>query len=84
MSAVPQQIKPHAPRAGLGVVTWRYVTVDEASRCTGYTIAAINQKIDKGIWRQGHEWVQAPDGRRLIDRDGYEAWVRLGRPGDSE
>lgn len=78
MSAVPKDIRPRATS------TWRYVTIDEASRCTGYTVDAINQKIDKGVWKEGREWRRAPDGRRLIDRDGYEAWVDAGRPGDSE
>ncbi|HYE40935.1 MAG TPA: excisionase [Ramlibacter sp.] len=83
MSAVPEKaVLPRLESAG--VASWRYVTVEEASMRTGYTVTAINQKIDKGVWREGEVWVRAPDGRRLVDRDGYERWVRAGRPGDEE
>lgn len=81
MSANPKEIHP---RRSTGIATWRYVTIDVASVCTGYTIDAINQKIDKGVWKEGRVWMRAADGRRLIDREGYEDWVRQGRPGDLE
>lgn len=83
MSALPNRI-PAAPLFRVGEASWRYVTIDEAARRTGYTVDAINGKIDKGVWKEGREWRMAPDGRRLVDRDGYEAWVEAGRPGDSE
>jgi hypothetical protein len=73
-----------APIETIAVVSWRYVTIEEAAMRTGYTISAINHKIDNGVWIEGKVWVRAPDGRRLVDRDGYERWVRSGRPGDSE
>jgi hypothetical protein len=53
----------------------RYVTIGLAATVTGYTIVAIETKIARGIWVEGHEWRRAPDGRILIDLQGYERWV---------
>jgi hypothetical protein len=51
------------------------VTVSRAALLTGYSEKAINQKIDKLVWMEGHQWHKAPDGHRLIDLQGYEKWV---------
>jgi|GEM_PF-307513 len=53
----------------------RFVTIEKASEATGYSQDAIRTKKRDGIWREGHEWVEAPDGRILIDMEGYEKWV---------
>jgi hypothetical protein len=43
---------------------------------TGYSPKAVARKIEDGVWVEGREYVRAPDGRRLIDMEGYEAWAR--------
>jgi hypothetical protein len=53
----------------------RYVTIPKFAELSGYTPAAIRSKIRDGIWRQDLEWRKAPDGRILIDVDGYQRWV---------
>lgn len=53
----------------------RFVTIEKAAELTGYSPDAIRSKKRDGIWRKGHEWVEAPDGRILIDMEGYEKWV---------
>ncbi|MNY13902.1 hypothetical protein D3C86_1470570 [compost metagenome] len=53
----------------------RFVTIEKAAELTGYSADAIRSKKRDGIWREGHEWVAAPDGRILIDMQGYEKWV---------
>ena len=45
---------------------------------TGYSPKAVARKIEGGVWVEGREYVRAPDGRRLIDIEGYEAWARGG------
>lgn len=55
-----------------------FVTIRKAAELTGYTERAIEEKIAKGVWLKGREWVHAPDGRRLISMKGYEAWVEQG------
>lgn len=80
MSANPSKIPSLADR--VAIATSRYVTIELAALITGYSMDAINRKIDSGVWIQGKEWKQAPDGRRLVDMLGYEAWVERGRPGD--
>lgn len=57
----------------------RRVVISLAAQVTGLTVKAINQKIDTGEWREGHEWHKAPDGRRYVDLDGYNAWVAKGK-----
>jgi len=53
----------------------RYVLLPKFEELTGYTVKAIESKIDKGIWREGKEFRRAPDGRILVDLEGYQRWV---------
>ncbi len=57
----------------------KYVLIELASQLTGYTVKAIEQKIDSGVWPEGLVWKHAPDGRRLIIMDGYHKWAEMGR-----
>jgi hypothetical protein len=56
-------------------MTPRYVLPRRAAELTGYTVSAIEHKIERGVWREGREYRIAPDGYRLIDMQGYEKWV---------
>jgi hypothetical protein len=56
----------------------RFVTVDKMATESGYTRNAIYKKCNDGVWRQGEVWHRAPDGRILIDVEGYERWVSGG------
>lgn len=56
----------------------RYVTVKRFSDLSGYTESAVRTKISEGVWLEGDVWKRAPDGRVLIDVDGYTAWVERG------
>lgn len=56
----------------------RYVTIPKVAAESGYTENAIRSKIRDGIWSEGQEWKRAPDGRVLIDVDGYCRWVEAG------
>jgi len=62
----------------------RYLTVRKFSIESGYTEAAIRSKIADGTWLKDYVWRKAPDGRILIDVDGYEAWVELGLPSKAD
>ncbi len=53
----------------------RYVLLPLANVLTGYTVKAIQRKIERGDWQEGKVWRRAPDGRILIDLIGYERWV---------
>lgn len=54
----------------------RYVRIALASARTGFSVKAIQRKIEDGVWVEGREWVRAPDNCILIDMEGYEAWVK--------
>lgn len=56
----------------------RYLTIRKFAAESGYSENAIRSKIRDGIWREGLEWKKAPDGRVLIDVDGYHRWVEAG------
>ncbi|WP_426234339.1 excisionase [Pseudomonas sp. TWP3-2] len=58
----------------------RYLTVRKFASESGYTEAAVRSKIADGTWRKDYVWRKAPDGRVLIDVDGYEVWVEMGAP----
>jgi len=53
----------------------RWLTIEKFSAESGYTPHAVRNKIKRGDWLEGHVWVKAPDGRILIDTEGYEKWV---------
>ncbi|HEY9012047.1 MAG TPA: hypothetical protein VIN06_13610 [Devosia sp.] len=81
---IEQQRKP--PDAGtvapaaVAIGNHRYVVVSRAAELTGYTAKAIQRKIQDGVWPEGVVWKRAPDGRVLIDMDGYGRWVENGNP----
>ncbi len=56
----------------------RYLTIRKFSSESGYTEDAIRSKIRDGKWLKQSVWRKAPDGRILIDVEGYEAWVETG------
>lgn len=53
----------------------RHVTIQRAAELTGYTVRAIETKIERGVWAYGKVWIRAPDNRVLIDMQGYEEWA---------
>lgn len=57
------------------VMTARYVLPALAQLLTGYTVKAMERKIERGDWIEGREWLRAPDGRIHIDMVGYHKWV---------
>jgi hypothetical protein len=61
---------------GSALASARFVTISLAHALTGYTVNAIETKINRGVWVEGLEWRRAPDGRVLIDMRGYERWVQ--------
>lgn len=56
----------------------RYLTISKFAAETGYTQDAIRTKIRDGVWPKDQVWIKAPDGRNLIDVQGYEKWVVTG------
>lgn len=53
----------------------RHVLVPKFCELSGYTDDAVRAKIKNGVWLEGVVWIKAPDGRVLIDIEGYEAWA---------
>jgi hypothetical protein len=53
----------------------RHLTIEKFSAESGYTPDAVRSKIKRGDWLEGEVWIKAPDGRILIDCEGYESWV---------
>ena len=53
----------------------RYVTVEKFAEISGYTKDAIRMKIKRKVFPEGDVYYKAPDGRDLIDIEGYEKWV---------
>jgi hypothetical protein len=53
----------------------RYVLLPLAYLVTGYSVKAMQRKIERGDWQEGKVWRRAPDGRILIDITGYQKWV---------
>jgi hypothetical protein len=57
------------------VASARYVLLPLANVVTGYSVKAMERKIERGDWVEGKVWKRAPDGHILIDLVGYQRWV---------
>ena len=57
------------------IATSRFVKLPLAESATGYSVEAMNTKIKRGVWLEGHEYIRAPDGSLLVDMVGYELWA---------
>ena len=57
------------------VASARYVLLPLAHVLTGYSVKAIQRKIERGDWPEGKVWRHAPDGHVVVDMMGYERWV---------
>jgi hypothetical protein len=53
----------------------RFITIDKFAEATGYSADAVRSKIKRGDWLEGQVFVKAPDGRILIDQEGYLRWA---------
>ena len=67
--------RPHSTDAPIVFGTARYVLLPLANLLTGYSVKAMERKIERGDWQEGKVWRRAPDGRILIDVVGYQRWV---------
>ena len=68
-------MKPEEQPPPVAVVPARYVLLSLAHAVTGYSVKAMERKIERGDWIEDKVWRRAPDGRILIDLVGYQKWV---------
>ena len=68
-------VRLRATEAPVVVGTSRYVLLPLANLLTGYSVKAMERKIERGDWQEGKVWRRAPDGRIVIDVLGYQRWV---------
>ena len=71
-------VRPRPTEATV-VGTARYVLLPLANLLTGYSVKAMERKIERGDWQEGKVWRRAPDGRIVIDVLGYQRWVESPR-----
>ena len=69
------QTRSVRPHPAVNIHASRYVLLPLAMLLTGYTVNAMERKIKRGDWIEGKVWKRAPDGRVLIDMEGYARWV---------
>jgi hypothetical protein len=67
--------QPGDAEAPIVVATARYVLLPLANLLTGYSVKAMERKIERGDWQEGRVWRRAPDGRIVIDIVGYQRWI---------
>ena len=53
----------------------RYVLIKKFCEETGYSEDAVNSKIKRGDWEEDKVWIKGPDGRRLINIEGFHQWI---------
>jgi len=68
-------VRPGVSKAPIIIAPARYVRLSLAEALTGYTVKAMERKIERGDWVEGKVWKRAPDGRIVIDLSGYQQWV---------
>ena len=52
------------------------VRIPVAAARLGYTVKAIERKIQSGVWLQGVHWVKAPDGHLFVDMASVRNWIK--------
>lgn len=60
--------------------TVKYVQLPVFEALTGYTVKAVRRKIEEGVWLEEREYRRAPDGRILVDLEGFHRWVENRKP----
>ncbi|WHL17613.1 excisionase [Stenotrophomonas acidaminiphila] len=79
------EIQDHAAPSIRGLLRpLRFVTIEKFEELTGYTPDATRSKIKRGDWLEGVLHIKAPDGRILMDIEGYEWWVLNGAAGSAQ
>jgi hypothetical protein len=68
-------VRPRLTEVPVVIGTARYVLLPLANLLTGYSVKAMERKIERGDWQEGKVWRRAPDGRIVIDVLGYQRWV---------
>jgi hypothetical protein len=53
----------------------KWVLLTKFAEETGYTEAAVRQKIQRGDFVKGVHWRHSPDKRVQINLEAYEQWV---------
>lgn len=53
----------------------KWVLLKKHAELTGYSVGALEQKIDSLAWMEGTVWKKSPDGKRQINLEEYEKWV---------
>lgn len=62
----------------MGLAAARYVRLPLFEKITGYTVKAVERKIEDGHWLEDQQFVRAPDGHILVNIEGYYKWVEKG------
>lgn len=75
VSLPPRDRSATASQKAVVVASARYVLLPLAHALTGYSVKAIQRKIERGDWPEGKVWRHAPDGHVVVDMMGYERWV---------
>jgi hypothetical protein len=71
----PVRDQPQAAHTAPVLSPARYVLLPLAQMLTGYSVKAMQRKIERGNWQEGKVWKHAPDGHIVIDMVGYHKWV---------
>lgn len=75
VAAFPECSSPWTLETPPKAPTARYVLLPLANLLTGYSVKAMQRKIERGDWQEGKVWRRAPDGRIVIDVLGYQRWI---------
>lgn len=51
------------------------VRIEKFCELTGYTPSAVRGKIASKDWREGEQYLKAPDGHVLVNLEGYHKWA---------
>lgn len=64
-------------------VRLEWVLIPVFCALTGYTVKAVQRKIQSGVWLQGKHYRKAPDGHITMNMQSYYRWVEGGGDGQA-
>lgn len=53
----------------------KWIFAQQYANLTGSTRKAIERKCQDGVWREGVEWIKAPDGKIRVNWRAIDLWI---------
>lgn len=61
-------------------ISKRYIRIAKFADETGYSVKAVEKKIEDGVWLEGTHYIRAPDRTIHMEMGAYYKWLESQKP----